>query len=98
MIPKPVFWLIDAVLNFYSWVVIVGVILSWLISFNVVNRRNQFVDMAWRFTEAMIEPVARPIRNRLPNLGGFDLSPVVILFAVMFLRWMNGWVALKIGF
>ena len=97
MIPGPVFTLIDAVLQFYSWIVIIGVILSWLISFNVVNRRNQFVDMVWRFTEAMIEPVARPIRRMLPNVGGFDLSPIVILFAVMFLRGMNGWLAVRIG-
>lgn len=97
MIPLPVFQLIDAVLSFYSLVVFVAVIMSWLIGFNVLNRRNQIVDMVWRTATALVEPVSRPIRRALPDLGGIDISPIIILFGVQFLRGMNTWIAHRIG-
>ncbi|NNE40916.1 MAG: YggT family protein [Marinicaulis sp.] len=97
MIPIPVFSLIDAILQLYVIVVFVMVVMSWLISFNVINRHNQVVDAIWRTVMALTEPVLRPIRNMMPNLGGLDISPVVLLLGIFFLREMNRWLALKIG-
>jgi YggT family protein len=89
--------LIDSVIDIYTWVVIASAIMSWLVAFGVVNVRNQFirviVDMLFRLTE----PVLRPIRRILPNLGGVDISPVILLLGLFFLRsllWEYVWPAL----
>jgi YggT family protein len=74
------------VLNLYTWVVILGAILSWLIAFGVVNIRNDVVRSAWNLFLALTEPFLRPIRNFLPNTGGIDLSPIVLLLGVMLLE------------
>ena len=74
------------VLNLYTWVVILGAILSWLIAFGVVNIRNDFVRAAWNAFLALTEPFLRPIRNFLPNTGGIDLSPIVLLLGVMLIE------------
>ena len=71
------------VLNLYTWVVILGAILSWLIAFGVVNIRNDLVRSAWNLFLALTEPLLRPIRNFLPSTGGIDLSPIVLLLGVM---------------
>ena len=97
MIPMPVFTLIDAILQLYIFVIFAMVIMSWLIGFNVINRHNRFVDMVWRTLIALTEPFLRPIRNLMPSLGGLDLSPLVLLFAIFFLRQMNWWIAARIG-
>lgn len=97
MIPMPFFSLIDAILQLYTFVVFIMVIFSWLLAFNVINRHNQFVDMIWRTIGALTEPVLRPIRKRMPSLGGIDISPIVLLLGIFFLREMNRWLALRIG-
>lgn len=97
MIPTPVFSLIDAILGLYTLAIFVMVIMSWLLSFNVINRHNQFVDAVWRSLLAVTEPLLAPIRRTLPSLGGLDLSPIVLLLGVFFLREMNAWLALRIG-
>lgn len=78
--------LIDKVIDIYTWIVIASAIMSWLVAFGVVNVRNQFirviVDLLFRLTE----PVLRPIRRLLPNLGGVDISPVILLLGLFFLR------------
>jgi YggT family protein len=74
------------VLNLYTWIVILGAILSWLIAFGVVNIRNDLVRTAWNLFLALTEPFLRPIRNFLPNTGGIDLSPIVLLLGVMLLE------------
>ena len=74
------------VLNLYTWVVILGAILSWLIAFGVVNIRNDLVRSAWNLFLALTEPFLRPIRNFLPNTGGIDLSPIILLLGVMLLE------------
>lgn len=78
--------LIDTVLNLYTWVIIISAILSWLVAFNVINMRNQFVatvsDVLYRLTE----PALRPIRRFVPSLGGIDLSPIVLLLLIFFVR------------
>ena len=97
MIPMPFFSLIDAILQLYTFVVFGMVIMSWLLAFNVVNRHNQFVDMIWRTLMALTEPVLGPIRRTMPSLGGLDLSPIILLLGVFFLREMNQWLAVRLG-
>ncbi|WP_411817395.1 YggT family protein [Hyphococcus sp. DH-69] len=97
MIPLPFFSLIDAVLSLYSVVVFIMVVMSWLLSFNVINRHNQVVDAIWRTVLALTEPVMRPIRNTLPSFGGIDISPIVLLLGIFFLREMNQWIAQRIA-
>ena len=97
MIPLPVFKIIDMIVDLYIFVIIAMVIMSWLIGFNVINRHNQIVDMIWRTVTALTEPLLGPIRRALPNMGGLDLSPLVLLFSIYFLQMMNQWLALRIG-
>ena len=66
-------------IDLYTWVVIAAVILSWLIAFNVINPYNQFVRSLWQAIQAVTEPVIRPIRRMMPDLGGIDISPVILL-------------------
>ncbi len=77
---------IAMVITLYIWVVIIGAVLSWLIAFDVVNRRNRVVytiaDSLYRLTE----PALRPIRKVLPDLGGLDISPVILILGLIFLR------------
>ena len=83
------------VIDLYIWVVIASAILSWLVAFNVVNMNNRFVlsiaDMLYRLTE----PALRPIRSILPNLGGIDISPVILILLLLFIRdvVLVGWLA-----
>ena len=72
------------VLNWYSYLIIATAILSWLVAFDVINFRNDIVRSIWRFLEAVTEPALRPIRRVLPNLGGIDVSPVILLLIILF--------------
>jgi YggT family protein len=80
------FKLIDIIIDIYTWILIGSAIMSWLVAFGVVNTRNQFVrtvvDLLYRLTE----PALRPIRRVMPNLGGVDLSPIILLLALFFVR------------
>ena len=80
------FWLIDQVIGFYITLVIVQVVLSWLVAFNVINTGNRFVYMVGDFLYRITEPALKPIRRLLPNMGGIDLSPVVLILGLYFLR------------
>ena len=82
----PIFGLIDMVLHLFIWILILAVVMSWLISFNVVNTTNRVVYLVADFTHRITEPALRPIRRFLPNLGGLDLSPIVLLLVIWFLR------------
>ena len=82
----PLFWLLTTVLDIYIWILIAGAILSWLVAFNVVNTRNRFVYMLGDFLYRVTEPALRPIRRVLPNLGGIDLSPLVLILLLLFLQ------------
>ena len=77
---------IGRLLNVYIFVLIAAAIFSWLYAFNVVNPRNQFVSMFGQFLHAVTEPVLRPIRRVLPNMGGMDLSPLVVIFVIWFIQ------------
>jgi len=74
------------VLDIYIWLLIASAILSWLVAFNVVNTRNQFVAMVGDFLWKITEPVLRPIRAIMPNLGGIDLSPVILILLIILLK------------
>jgi YggT family protein len=78
--------LIYTILNIYSWIIIASAIVSWLVAFGVINVRNQFVRTAVDFLYRITEPVLRPIRRVLPNLGGIDISPVIDLLLIIFLQ------------
>jgi len=73
-------------LNIYIWIVIASAILSWLIAFNVVNTRNPFVAGVAEFLYRITEPVLRPIRNFLPNLGGIDISPIILFLIIILIE------------
>ena len=74
------------VLDLYVWLLIASAILSWLIAFNVVNTRNQFVAAVAEFLFRITEPLVGPIRRRLPNFGGLDLSPLVLFFVLWIIQ------------
>jgi YggT family protein len=78
--------IVMVVLNLYTWVIIAGAVLSWLIAFGVVNIRNDFVRSIWNLFLALTEPFLRPIRNFLPSTGGIDISPIILLLAVMLIE------------
>lgn len=80
----PLFWLLTTVFDLYIWVLIAGAILSWLIAFNVVNTQNRFVYSVGDFLYRVTEPALKPIRRYLPNLGGVDLSPLVLILLLLF--------------
>ncbi|MCB2112522.1 MAG: YggT family protein [Parvularculaceae bacterium] len=75
-------YIFNAAIQLYILIVFVSVIMSWLIGFNVINRHNAFVDAVWRTCVSLTEPALRPIRNMLPNLGGIDISPVILLIGL----------------
>jgi YggT family protein len=69
-------------LNIYIWILIANAIFSWLYAFNVINTRNQFVNTIGRALYQMTEPVLRPIRRFMPDLGGVDISPIVLVLII----------------
>ncbi|MBY8916368.1 YggT family protein [Nitratireductor rhodophyticola] len=73
-------------LDIYWWLIIASAVFSWLYAFNVVNPRNQFVGSVGNFLFRVTEPALRPIRNLLPDLGGIDISPIILLLALFFIR------------
>jgi len=74
------------VLDLYVWLLIASAILSWLIAFNVVNTRNQVVSMVAEFLYKITEPVLRPIRNIMPDFGGLDISPIIVILIIYFIK------------
>jgi YggT family protein len=74
------------VLQLYIWLLIAAAVLSWLIAFNVINTRNQVVAMVGDFLYRITEPFLRPIRQMLPNLGGIDLSPVILILIILLIE------------
>ena len=74
------------VLQIYIWLLIAAAVLSWLIAFNVVNARNPFVAGIGEFLYRITDPLLRPIRSLLPNLGGIDVSPVILILIILFIE------------
>ena len=85
---RALFLVIDLALGLYIYVLIAWVVLSWLIAFNVVNTRNQFVAMVADFLYRVTEPVLGPIRKAMPNLGAIDISPIILFFIIIFLQYV----------
>lgn len=85
---NPFIWLILTILDIYTWVIVAAVIASWLVSFGVINIHNRFVRSLVIALQALTEPVFRPIRRVIPAMGGLDLSPLVALLAIQFLRYL----------
>jgi YggT family protein len=77
---------IEIALNLYLWIVIAMAIFSWLVAFNVVNTRNHGVAMIGDFLYRITEPALRPIRGMLPNLGGIDISPVILFLIIILIE------------
>jgi YggT family protein len=83
---RSILYIIILILDLYIWLLIAAAVLSWLVAFNVINARNQFVAMVGDFLYRITEPVLRPIRNMLPSLGGIDLSPVVVILIIILIK------------
>lgn len=77
---------LSLILSLVWWVFLVMIIMSWLISFNVINTRNQFVSGLWRAINQITDPILRPIRRIIPPMGGLDLSPIVVFVIIFFLQ------------
>ena len=91
----PLIGFLVLVIDLYIWIVIASAILSWLVAFNVVNTNNRVVLMIGDTLYRLTEPALRPIRNILPNLGGIDISPVILILLLLFIRdvVLLGWLA-----
>ena len=81
-----IFYLLLQILKLYSYVVIANVVISWLIAFNVLNTQNRFVYSILEFTYKLTEPILNKIRRILPNLGAFDISPIILLILIWFIE------------
>jgi YggT family protein len=92
MTENPFLWLFDQIIWIYIYIIIAAAVLSWLIVFDVVNRRNQVVRSVGEFLYRVTDPVLRPIRAVLPSFGGIDISPVVLIigltFIYLFVHWL----------
>ena len=83
---RSILWLFDTVVTLYVYVLIASAVLSWLVAFNVVNVRNPIVARIGEVLYQLTEPALRPIRRILPNLGGLDISPIILILALYFIR------------
>ena len=86
---RALLWLFDTVISIYIWLVIAQIVLSWLIQFGIVNARQPFVMQVGEFLYRFTEPALAPIRNRLPNLGGIDISPMILIIGLTFFRYLG---------
>ena len=83
---KSIFILLDSVIQIYLWVIIINALLSWLVAFNILNTQNRFVFSVLDVTYKLTDPVLNKIRRFIPNFGSIDISPVILILALMFLR------------
>ena len=81
-----IFYLVLQILKIYSYIVIANVVISWLVSFNVLNTQNRFVYSILEFTYRLTEPFLNRIRRFIPNLGAFDISPIILLLLIWFIE------------
>ena len=77
---------VNTLITLYVYIIIAGAVMSWLIAFNVVNPYNQFVRSIWQGLNALTEPLLRPIRRWMPDLGGIDVSPVILILVCWFIQ------------
>ena len=85
-----IIWLVDTVFSIYVWILIAQVIMSWLVSFKIVDTRQPIVNaigrFLWQVTEPVLGPIRRLLQRILGNLGGIDISPIIAIIAIEFLR------------
>ena len=85
---NPFLWLILTLLDLYFYVILATVVMSWLVAFNVINGANPYVRQVGYALRVLTEPLLGPIRRTLPNLGAVDISPIVLLIALQFVRYL----------
>lgn len=85
IILEPLFHLLTILVRLFTWALILSVVLSWLVAFGIVNSSNQFISTVGEFLFRITEPALQPIRKFLPNLGGIDISPLVLILGMYFL-------------
>ena len=83
---KSIFILLDSIITIYLWVIIVNALLSWLVAFNILNTQNRFVFSVLDATYKLTDPALNKIRRFIPTFGSIDISPVILILALMFLR------------
>ena len=83
---KSIFLLVDSVINIYIWLIIINAVLSWLVAFNILNTQNRFVFAVLNATHQLTDPVLNKIRRFIPNLGSIDISPVILILLLIFIR------------
>jgi len=93
---NPIIWLILTVIDIYVWFVIAGVVLSWLVTFDVVNMRNRFVYMIYDVLFRITEPALKPIRRFMPRMQ-IDFSPIILIVGLYFIRYSVVWVYWKMA-
>ena len=83
---KSLFILLDSIITIYLWIIIINALLSWLVAFNVLNTQNRFVFSVLEVTYKLTDPALNKIRRFIPTFGSIDISPVVLILLLMFLR------------
>ena len=83
---KSIFILLDSIITIYLWIIIINAILSWLVAFNILNTQNRFVFSVLDATYKMTDPALNRIRRFIPTFGSIDISPVILILLLMFLR------------
>ena len=81
-----IFQLLDSLISLYLWCLFIFVILSWLINFGIVNTQNRFIYLVMDFLYKITEPALRPIQRFVPNFGGIDISPIILVLGLIFVR------------
>jgi YggT family protein len=79
-------WLVNTIIQLIIILLIVNAVISWLVAFDVISRRNRFVSTVWDMTTRLTDPMLRPIRNVIPAVGGLDLSPMVLILGLGFVQ------------
>ena len=83
---KSIFILLDSIITIYLWIIIINAVLSWLVAFNILNTQNRFVFSVLDVTYKMTDPALNRIRRFIPTFGSIDISPVILILLLMFLR------------
>jgi len=83
---KSIFYLLDSIITIYLWVIIINALLSWLVAFNILNTQNRFVVSVLDTTYKLTDPVLNKIRRFIPTFGSIDISPIILILALIFLR------------
>ena len=90
-----IFQILYILLSIIWWIIVIQAVMSWLIAFNVINTHNDLVRSIWQALDKITEPLYRPIRKILPDFGGIDFSPIVLILAIQILRKLNQGLALE---